>query len=395
MKLLETYSRNTSVDIKHKPTLIEKFFPLGDITKYITIQSRSGMPAKDYSWYQEIIELINPILEKEGIKIIHLGQDAQPLQKVVNLIGQTTLGQAAFLLKRSLLHFGADSWMAHFCGAEDVPLVTLFGNTTIANHSPYFFNKDKTAFLESHRNSQKATFAREENPKTIDFIYPEEAARAICQLLNLNFECKYKTLSIGPAYQSRVVESCNDFVVNIGQLGIPNIVVRNDYNYNLDNIIKQAQIGKIAIVTNKIIPIEILQQIRPNVLEVVYELTKEHDPSFPKALLDNKIPFRLYTYLNDEELNKIKFSYIDIPQIIFRKNTNPPDLLKDKQDLSKVYYKSSKFLLGRGKIYQSLFDYNCDRAISSFESVPLQVMDINLHELYNDKEHLYFLEKTV
>jgi hypothetical protein len=393
MRLLETYSRNCSVEIKHKPTLNTKFFPLGEINKYITIQTKSGMPAKDYSYYQEVVNLLFPILEKEGIKILHLGQDSPPLNRVVNLNNQTSLAQCAFILKKSLLHAGADSWMAHFCGAEEVPLVSLYGSTTVTNHSPYHFNKDKTIFLESHRNGNKATFAREENPKTIDLINPEDIARAVCKLLNLDFDYSFKTLLIGSAYNNRTIESCNDAVIDITKLGVQNLIIRNDYNHNLNNVFSQLQHCPCAIVTDKPLPIEPLVQLRQNVIEILYEITEQHSPEFVKQLFDNKIPFRLYTKLSEEKLRPIKLQYLDFPHIIFRKSADAPEILKDK-NLSNIYYKSARFLLGNGKIYSSFWDYKTDRAIPSFESVPLQVMDINLDELWADKEYLYLLEKV-
>lgn len=353
------------------------------------------MPAKDYSYFGEVIDLIRPVLERENIKILHLGQDSSPLNNVINLNNQTNLGQAAFLLKRSLLHLGVDSWMAHYCGAENIPLISLYGNTTVANHSPYLYNKDKTIFLESHRNGNKATFAREENPKTIDFINPEDVAKSVMKLLNLPFNYEYKTLWIGPAFTIRTIESVNDCVVDTNKLGVVNIIVRNDYNFNLNNLFGQLQVCKCCIITNKPIPIQPLQQLRQNVIEVIYEITKEHDIKFVKALSEAKIPFKLYTKLSEEELNPIKLDYLDYP-LIYQKNLNPPEVLKDIKDYSNIYYRSSRFLVSSNGIYSSYWDYKNSRSLQGFNNIPLQLMDINLkEELWCDREYLYLMEKIV
>ncbi len=38
-----------------------------DLNKFITIQSKSGMPAKDYSHFNEVLDIIKPYLDKENI----------------------------------------------------------------------------------------------------------------------------------------------------------------------------------------------------------------------------------------------------------------------------------------------------------------------------------------
>ena len=197
------------------------------------------MIAKDYSYFQEVINIVNPYLEKENIKILHLGQDSSPLDNTLNLNNKTSISQCAFIIKRSLLHFGNDSWMCHYAGAEDIPLVSLYGPTTINNHSPFFYNKDKTIFLESHRNGNKATFSREENPKTIDFIHSEDVAAAVLKLLNIPYILTNKTLFIGNLYNNKMVHSIPNQIVDTNRLGLQSLIVRMDIDFNEENLIKQ------------------------------------------------------------------------------------------------------------------------------------------------------------
>jgi hypothetical protein len=69
--------------------------------------------------------------------------------------------------------------------------------------------------------------------------------------------------------------------------------------------------------------------------------------------------------------------------------------LKDIKDYSKIFYRSSRFLLGNGKIYSSFWDYKNDRFLPNFNNIPLQLMDVNLsNELWVDKEYLYLMEKV-
>lgn len=391
MKLLESYSRAASVNINDKPYIYAKYFPLGDIDRFITIQTKSGMPAKDYSYFQEVIDIIKPILDKLNIKILHLGQDSPQLSNVINLNGQTTIGQAYYIIQKSMLHLGVDSWMSHAACSLGVPCVSIYGSTTVRNHSPYHFNPDKSIFLESNRNGNKASFQREENPKTIDLIYPETIASSVCKLLNIEYTYPYKTLYIGKTYQNKIVESACDSVIDIRPLGIPNIVSRMDYNFNVDILAQQLSICKCSIVTNKPVPKQILQQFRPNIVEVIYKIEKENDPNFCKEIQDAKIPYRLYSELDDIDLNPIKFSYIDY-NLIFTKKYNKPKILDDKT-LEQIYYKGGKFTLARNKIYQSRWDYENDRSIPSFNAEPQPLIDINIESLFLEEEYLLFLTK--
>lgn len=392
MKLLENYSRSCSVDIKSKPFIFQKYFPLpSDLNKFITIQNKSGMPAKDFSYFNEILDILKPYLDKENIKVIHLGQDSPPLNNTINLNNQTNLGQSCYIIKKSLAHISVDSWSCHYAAVEEIPLVALYGSTTIENHSPYHFNPDKTIFLESHRNGNKASFQREENPKTVDFIAPEVIAKSVCKLLNIEFNYEFRTLLIGKNYQNKIIESCMDSVININTLGIQNIICRMDYLYNLNNLVNQARVGKISILTDKVIPIELLQQIRGNIVELIYEIKEDNDPNFCKQLIENKIPYRLFSKLPDDKLNLIKLNFLDYA-IIHKVESKIPDFIKDK-DINNLYFKGGKYIISNKGLFCSYWSYKNGTTISQINHDPQKLKDINIEDLSSDIDYLYFLEK--
>lgn len=394
MRLIQSYSRSCSVDIKNKPFILQKYFALPDnIKKYITIQNSSGMGAKDYDLYQEVIDLIYPLLQKEKITIIQLGaKDSKPLRGVFSLLGQTNLGQSAFILNNSLLHLTNDSWSSHYAGAIDVPLITLFGSTTIKNHSPYHFNKDKTIFLESHRNGNRATFAREENPKTINLICPSKVASSVCKLLNLPFSYPYSTIYSGINYQNKLIESVCDSIVDVKSMGIQALIMRMDINFNLDILARQLTFCPCQIITNKEIPLNFLNQYRAGITDIIYKIDKNHNPKFVKSLIENKIKFQLISELNSEELNNIKLDYIDLG-LIFPISQNKPKELENN-DLNNIYLKSSKILLGRGNCYQTYYDYLINRPFNPNDIKPEPIIDNNyLFELWKEKDFCLFLKK--
>lgn len=391
MKLLQSYANSTSTEIKSKPYIHSKFFPLGELDKFITIQTKSGMPAKDYSHFQEVVNILKPVLDKQNIRIVHIGQDSPPLNNTVNLNNQTLIGQAFYILQKSLLHISVDSWTCHAACAEEIPCVAVYGSTTVKNHSPFHFNKDKTVFIESPRSGNKASFQRDENPKSIDEILPEQIAHAAAKLLNLDLEYPFETVLFGKVYSNKIIESACDSVINISALNIPNIIVRLDYNFNLEILHQQASVGKVSIVTDKIIPINLLQSIRPNIVELIYKIDLNSEANFCKELQEVKIPYRLYSELTEEELNTIKFNYINYNPISLKKYGKPEVL--NKYSPETLFYKSGKFTLGRGKIYQSKWDYDNDRHVASFDAPPQPLIDINIDSLYKEEEYLLFLTK--
>ena len=394
MKLLQSYSRSVSVPIKHRPKIYSKYFPLpSDLTKYITIQTKSGMSSKDYSYFDEVINILKPYLDKENIKILHIGQDSVPLNHSINLNNQTNIGQSYYIIKNSLLHLSIDSWSVHAACAENVPCVALYGSTTIENHSPYHFDPKKSIFIESNRSGKKASFAREENPKTVDLIPPEQVAEAACKLLSMDFNYPYKTIYTGKSFHNKMFESDCTGVINTPQIGLQAIIMRMDYNFNLDILIKQMSICKVSIITNVIIPINILIQFRSQILEIVYKVEKNNNSEFIKQLIENKFKFNMFSELSDEELNQIKLDYIDYGIIHQRKWMEMPEQLKDK-DLNNIYYKSSKITASNSGLYQSKWALDNGLKIPSLLSEPQKLQDKDLSILFRESEYLLFLQKV-
>jgi hypothetical protein len=354
MKLLETYSCNCSVDINHKPHILENFFPLGEINKYITLQNSSGMNSKNYKFYQDVVDFIFPILEREGIKIILLGEkDSQPLKKVIDLRGQTDLHQTTYIAKRALLHLGNDSWLCHFCAAENIPLVALYGPTTVSNHSPFHYNQEKTIFLESHRDGNSASFAREENPRTIDYIKPEDIANAIFKLLNIDFQIPFKTLYTGGKYGNGMVRQ---LIPNTtGMISDPQepVEIRMDIVFD-EKILTHhlSYLTKALIITNKPISIDLLKHFKKNIQVVAYKITENDEPKFVENLIGASLPVVLISELSDEKLKDKKLNYYEYGTI------NPMDISKEKviEELKKesnLYYRSSLLIANEKSIFAS------------------------------------------
>ena len=72
MLLAQTYANNASINLtgNEKPILPNQYFPV-PADKYITIQNSSGMGAKNYGLWADVINLIKPYLDKINIFLTH------------------------------------------------------------------------------------------------------------------------------------------------------------------------------------------------------------------------------------------------------------------------------------------------------------------------------------
>ncbi len=354
MKLIETYANNCSVDIKNKPEMLELFFPV-PVEKYITLQIKSGMPAKDYDYFQVVIDILVPILEKENIKILLLGDKESPsLEGVINLCGQTSIHQAYYLLSRSLLHFGIDSWMAHASGTKGIPLITIFGSTTPKNHGAHFHDKDKTIFIESDRNGHKPSFSAQETIKTINKIKPEQIAAAVCKLLNLDFDFPFESIYWGQFFNHpRMVEMCGQ-AINVSNMGLGSIIVRMDFAFDEQSLVNQLMIVPCSLVTDKPINLDILKQYKGRIQQLIYIIDEDNNPKFASACQKLGLNLLLISSLSEEKIKKYLLDYLDIG-FIHRKDL--PKSIVDTSfssiSINKLYYKSNKVTLAKQKIYTS------------------------------------------
>ena len=393
MNLQELYSISVGQTIS-KPHISEKYYPL-PFNNYITIQPWSK-PVKNYDYYVEVLSLLNPILEKNNIKIIQLGAANEPALPFCHQTqGTTNFGQLAYLIKNSKLHFGADSIGQHLAGHFDIPLVDLVVNNYKKVVQPYFGNKDKQIILEPIRpEGHKPNFVLDgENPKSINSVCPIKIVESVLSLLNIPYKSEYKTLQIGCNYNSKIIEMLPDNAINIQNLNLNNIIIRMDYLFNEQVLFQQLNICKCTILTDKPINPQLLTAAKNQITEIIYNIKSAPDINFLKTLMNLKIPFRMISYLPDEILNTYKLDLLDIPGFIIKQSANMPQNF-DINNINKYAVKSSKLLLARGKIFPSYYHFNLGQDIPSFDCPPMNLTDNNnLNQFFLDSDWLYYLEK--
>jgi len=389
MHLVETYALNCGVKID-KPFIYEKYCPI-PFDNYISFQPCSKYESKSYDLWQEVINQIKPKLADKDIHIIQIGgKDEKPIENCYHLQGKTTINQAAYIIKRGLMHFGADSFGIHIASSYNKPIVALYSNSRPENAGPYFGNKNIIKLIEIHKKDRKPSYSAQENPKTINEIDPIDIANNILETLGID-KIKIKTAFIGEDYNRKLIESTPDSVIaDISKLGINSLIMRMDYNHDEEVLQEQLKRNNCSILTNKSIDFDILNKYKANIAQIIYQLDQSHDLEFVKNLKKLGKPFVLTTYESEDFIKSIKIDYMEYAQITKLNKTTRDSIqkLKDK-NINNLYYKSNKITISKGKVYNS-------RAAQikglEFENKPIKVID--LPEFWEESKYFYIFELT-
>ena len=312
MRLLDTYATNTGSKID-KPFIYTKYFPL-PLEKYITLQAQTPYDSRNYSYWQEVLEIIRPYLSKENIHIIQVGtKEENPLNGIINLLGQTDLNQLGYVIENSTLHFGADSFCVHLASYFNKPIVSIYSISNPNVAGPHFGDKDKHILLKGYERigNKKPSYSQVENPKSIDTIKPEEIAESILKLLNIQFLKIPETVLIGQDFNVKSFEIIPDEILDPSSIPVENPIVRMDYYFNekaLEIIISNK---KAIIFTNKPIKKDIIEKYKNNISQLIYIIEENNDVNFVKLLKSNSVNYVLLSFLPEEILNKSKLDYMD------------------------------------------------------------------------------------
>jgi len=354
MHLLERYATSCGVKIG-KPFIYDNFFPL-PFDKYLCFQPFSKYQSKNYDYWQEVIDIISPYLNEQNIKIIQIGvKDDRQFNNCLYLAGQTNISQAAYIIKNSILHFGADSFAAHIASGYNKKIVAIYSNNNIENVKPYWSEEKDVVLLKPEGGTIKPSYSAGENPKNINKIRAEDIAKNILNLLNIKYGKIPKTIYIGEDYQNKTFELILDKLINPSSIPIPNPIIRMDYLFNEQALNVMLKEKRCIIITNKPINIDLLKAFKANVAQIIYIIEEDNDFNFVKAMKENAIPYNLISYLKPEILNKFKINYMDYG-LIFDKTYNTKDQTNIK-DTDNLLYISSKILVSSEGQFKSKFDW--------------------------------------
>jgi hypothetical protein len=351
LHLLETYALSTASKIG-KPYILKKYFPI-DAEKYITIQNSSGMPGKCYDFFEEVVKFLKPLLDSNNYKIVQIGDEKdRKISEALDLTGKTNINQTAYVISRSSLHLGNDSFAVHMASAFDIPTVALYGITTPEIAGPYWSNKK----INLYSNKFKPSFNPNESPKTVNNIKIEEVVEACEKLLFEKKSINITTNYIGSRYNDRIIESIPNQVINKEFFKDTILNLRFDYLddvSDLSSTFYNLSQRKCVIVTDKTINIENLENVKQNIEIVIYDVSKNVDISFIKKLEKFGINYVCTvdkSSVNEDVIETRKFELMDFCNInlYFSTPENLPLEIKNE-----TLFKSNRIILSNGKIYNS------------------------------------------
>jgi hypothetical protein len=380
MHLLEKYALSTGSKIK-QPFILKKYFPL-PFDKYITIQNSSGMNGKCYDYFQDVIDFIFPILEKNGYKIVQIGsKEDTPLNKVINLQGFTNINQTAFILNNSKLHIGNDSFAIHMCSAFGIPLIALYSVSSPEIAGPFWKNQKQICLTPEN---WKPSFNPNENPKRVNEIKIEKIINGINKLLFNNEKEFIETLIVGKDYKNNIIiEIFPNHVVPIQIFPNQILNIRFDYQKNLTEQDYLATLNNInsrpcAIVTDKPFNLQPFLQLKDKIKHIFYDITQDINLEFINQLSLSGINYTLIFYLKNNEniLNSRKLECIDSP---FNINVIEQKTKFNIHIDSNTFYKSKKIILFNNQTYISKAAQECNKPINLNNNFLIQ----NLNELNN------------
>jgi hypothetical protein len=397
MHLIERYATSCGVKID-KPFINELFFPI-PFDNYITFQPFSKYSSKNYDYWEEVILLILPFLQKNNINIVQIGG---PNEKIIpqcfNVSGQTKIPQVAFIIKNGLLHLGADSFATHIASGYQKKIVSVYSNNNINNVKPYWTKKEDMILLEPERND-KPNYSAEEHPKTINQIKPEIIAKSILKLLNIENNINYETVFIGNQYNNILIESIPSII--LPQNIFPNMLlnIRFDYINQIEEkdyicTLNNLNIRNCAIITDKSIEIEKFLQLKDKIKNIFYDITfNDIDFEFINKVkfFGININFIFNKSKNTDEiiLNNKKLKLIEYPELInIIENEQKP---KEEIKQSKIY-KSKKILFANNNTYLSKAAYLENKPIDLNKSdFNQKISDINNIDILIEEDGDYCL----
>ena len=351
MHLIEQYALACGVKID-KPHIETGFYPV-PVEKYITLHASSGMHAKNYDYYNDVVELLIPYLNKEKIYIIQIGQsEDQKINNCIHYTGTTNLKQVSYLIQNSVLHMGNDSFSAHVASGFNKKIVSLYSVLYKECCGPYWGDTENHVLLEPNTPNRKPSFSDKENPKAVNKIKPEDIARGVLDLLGIPHNLGgLDTIHIGLQYHLPSIAVIPNHVMPDNFMpGRPINILANEF-LDEKNIIQWSRGRKINIFTDKPISPQCLRAIRPSINQINFEASMDTDENYLANLSKSGIPTQVFCKHKDI-VSDVRLKLFDWNVDLIEKKTKK-DLDNSEKICDNTKYKNSRIILSGGKTYNS------------------------------------------
>ena len=407
MHVLERFALGAGAKID-KPYIYESFFPC-PYEKYIVFHP-SMSAHKNYKHWQEVINILNPLLENEGIKIVQVGPagkrdgNKQIKTKVyngtVNLTGQTTISNAAFLVKNSLLSLGFDGFISQIAGHYNKKVVSLYSHVLKSHKKPFWGDEENQILIEPDREGRKPSYHVQDKYNDISKVCPFYISSCVCKLLNINFNYDFKTVFKGESSSFNFVDLIpNRDIKTYG--GHPHLMrIRMDLEHNEEIMLEclKQSVGKVSLLLEKTIDIEKIIPFSEKIHEITFLCKKENLDDLSEQFIKHLgfIGVERVAFVSNESkevINKFKYNFMDCLIVNEIKDSKKEDLPIELEEGKEYFYISSKRLLSDGKIYLDEYSYKNNKPVNTFNQIVVPLEDSV--DFWKELPFISILEKNI
>jgi hypothetical protein len=351
MHLIERYALSTGLKIDN-PVISEQFFPTS-CEGYVCFHASSKDNLRDYDYWNETKNLLEPFFKKLNIKTLQIGLEKDPsLSCDIDLRGRTNMRQMAYIVKNCDLFIGVDSFPAHLAGFFNRKMVSIYSNSFAACVRPYWGDRSNQKIIETDRpDGEKPSFSFNENPKTVNRIKPEKIANSALSLLGLD-SLKYKTIFMGEMCRQKHVEIIpreNTEVIS------ESATVRMDLDHNEEVLKNIIQRNFVEVILTE--PIDESLLVSKKIKNILYK-NDNFNADFIKKVKRHGVPLALVCN-KKENVSSLRASFFDL----FIYECNESKIIEQnkerfKHNLNQLKIKSGKKIVCGNKIYQTLYEFN-------------------------------------
>lgn len=384
--LVEEYAKNLGVKIG-KPVLAEHFFPVIP-EKYITVSVDPQAQSKQYKYFDIVFDSVCSFLDKQSIKIIQIGSSKSPrLTSVDELIFDLDFKKQAYIVKNSLVHIGGNDALMHFASANDVPIVTLFGDSYAACSDGYW-SSNKTNIEAPWK--VKPCFSPADPNDTINKILPEDIANAIIKKFTPEKSIPLKTRFIGDFYHHPVFELVPDFFSQMPGMLDKHWFIRLDYLDSFSYVESWCEyLQSFSFFTEKMIPHQFVQKVRGKLKNISFLVNEDSLISDDYINYVSGLGISVNLLVKDAAiLPAVRNKYFNFNVQLYA--TADKSILNDKKiTFNQSFFHSNKTIVSRGKKYPSTYHWKKDKNILdknlTIEDNELLLSELNHFYIYDTK----------
>ena len=371
--LLHEYSKSLGVKAS-KPDLQQHFFPCLD-EKFIVFYDGEKSQSKIYKHYSTVFQLLRDTLDKNNIKIYQIGGE-NPIQGV-NRHLSCSLKNEAYIVSKSMLYLGPDSYLAQYASSQNVKTITLHGDNYANSTKPFWGSLKNKSCLEPKWDARPC-FSSQDPQRQIDSIKPELVCKEIlkfCGLGNLNFN--FKTINVGDSYYQKIVEVVPTKITK----GLPkSLFVRIDYGVEEEPLLYYCANHEVVLVTDQLPQVNMVSQFRSNIKRILYTI-QDKDEIIPEeyfeALKKLDVDFILLSD-KEEELPFLRNQYFETQVHL---NDEECDSIPCPPNAK---FLTNKKIVDGDKVYMSYAHYK--KGLDSCDKV------LDTPEYWKESKHFYIYE---